>query len=214
MLKFLKRLFSRKPSSFTPEEHERHYEAKKRGLEHLLGPMHDMVGHSIVPFEVGGAVDMYYFLHAADGTACATMELIQPDGSGPVPNSRGTFELVAFSRALYPTEGDDGATQQFERASNRLCSAFTTLALYASDACLKPGDTCEIPIGQEGTACVVFDDYGRLDIGEQAHGLLLCIEVFRSEMDFARENGSAALLTRLKEAGHYPYSDLDRSSVA
>jgi len=40
------------------------------------------------------------------------------------------------------------------------------------------------------------------------------IEVFRSEMDFARENGGASLLQRLDDAGHYPYSDLDREPVA
>jgi len=44
--------------------------------------------------------------------------------------------------------------------------------------------------------------------------LLLCLQVFRSEMEFARENGSEELFKKLKQAGHYPYSDLDRQPVA
>jgi hypothetical protein len=34
--------------------------------------------------------------------------------------------------------------------------------------------------------------------------LLLCLEVFRSELEFAGENGTEELLEKLKDAGHYP----------
>ena len=64
---------------------------------------------------------------------------------------------------------------------------------------------------------MVFDEYQkdglRFDIGGKRHCLLLCIEVFPSEMKHAMENGSASLLRKLKAAGHYPYSDLDREPV-
>jgi hypothetical protein len=43
---------------------------------------------------------------------------------------------------------------------------------------------------------------------------LAVIEVFRSEMDYARKNGGAKLLHRLKAKGHYPHYDLDREPVA
>jgi hypothetical protein len=39
------------------------------------------------------------------------------------------------------------------------------------------------------------------------------MEVFRSEMEYAMEYGSTLLLDKLKAAGHYPYSDLDRGPV-
>jgi hypothetical protein len=42
---------------------------------------------------------------------------------------------------------------------------------------------------------------------------MVVMEIFRKEMDFARANGGAALLEKLKLAGHYPYSDLDRDPV-
>ncbi len=32
-------------------------------------------------------------------------------------------------------------------------------------------------------------------------------------MEYPMRNGSAAVLRKLKEAGHYPYSDLDRAPV-
>ena len=39
------------------------------------------------------------------------------------------------------------------------------------------------------------------------------MEVHRDEMEFAMNNGTAELIEKLKEAGYYPYSDLDRKSV-
>src|ERR1043166_4073498 len=68
---------------FTDEEFEKHYKLKSQALEKVLGKSHDLVGHAIIPFEVGGAVDMYYYPNGIKGTGYATMELIQPDGTGP-----------------------------------------------------------------------------------------------------------------------------------
>ncbi|MDJ0851377.1 MAG: hypothetical protein QNK04_23630 [Myxococcota bacterium] len=45
------------PREFSQEEAERHYEAKKVALENVLGPMHDVVGHALIPFEIGGPTD-------------------------------------------------------------------------------------------------------------------------------------------------------------
>jgi hypothetical protein len=75
----------------------------------------------------------------------------------------------------------------------------------------------EIPEDDGPNKCIVFDDYKpdnkEFSIGNQKLGLLLVIEVFRDEMEYAMENGSQKLLKRLKEKGYYPYSDLDRPSV-
>lgn len=46
---------------FTAEEHQKYDEAKQTALEKILGKMDDTVGHAIIPFIVGGTVDMYYF---------------------------------------------------------------------------------------------------------------------------------------------------------
>lgn len=191
------------------------YNLKKAGLERILGPMHELVGHAIIPFEVGGPVDMYYFPHVSPGTAFATMELIEPDGSGPVPSRIGTYELVAFTKH----EIDINPQSQFQTVKLHIRSIFTTIGRYSSNEKLNPLDTCEIPDEENlPNRCIVFDEWKKqgvdFRIGAKKYGLLLCIEIFPSEMEFAIQSGSKDLLKRLEEKGYYPYSDVDREPVA
>lgn len=217
-MNFFKRLFNKKKQpqteEFTQEQHEQDYELKGAGLEALLGPMHDVVGHAIIPFAVGGAVDMYYFNEHLPGTGFATMELLDPNGNGPKPNRLGTYELVAFTRYNFDNlESEETAFQKIER---RICGVFTQIGFYSSNAVLNPLATCEVPNGDEPNVCVVLDKYPAHDplmIGNREHHLLLCLQIHRSELDFARREGSDELIRKLKEAGVYPYSDLDREPI-
>ncbi|MBN2311420.1 MAG: suppressor of fused domain protein [Candidatus Hydrogenedentes bacterium] len=223
MLNFLRNLFRKRPPKpeFTDEEYDRHYEAKQAALERILGPMHEMVGHAIIPFQVGGAVDMYYFPNGIPGTGFATMELIEPDGSGPKPNPIGTSELVAFTKLPIPDDhGSAGEDHPFNRIERRMCGILTGIGRYSFHAVLKPHDTCEVPLDREGSdmACLIFDQYtgagGDFVIDGKQHCLLLCMEVFRSELEYARANRTASLIEKLRAGGHYPYSDLEREPVA
>ena len=219
IINFLIKLFgkSNKPKSkeFTAKEHELDYELKSQGLENVIGKMHDLVGHAIIPFSVGGAVDMYYFPNHIKGTGFATMELLEPDGTGPLPNRFGTYELVAFTKHDY--HNSEESQTAFNLIERKICGIFTTIGFFSRQAVLNPNETCEIP-NEEGNTCLVFDlyqtDNKEFKIGERKHHLLLCIQVFRTEMEFARANGSEELFEKLKEAGHYPYSDMDRRAVA
>jgi len=197
---------------FTEEEYNNDYELKEQGLESVLGRI---VGHAIIPFSVGGAVDMYYFKNHIKGTGFATMELLNPDGSGPKPNRIGTYELVGFTKLDY-NESEENQTE-FNTIERRFCGIFTTIGNYASQAILNPNETIEVPNGTDENNCLILDNYRpdnkEFKIGERSHHLLLCLEVFRSEMDFARKNGSSKLINLLKEKGFYPYSDLDRKPV-
>ncbi len=214
----LKRIFGKKdppPRVFTDEEYQRHDDLKRQGLERVLGRMHDLVGHAIIPFQVGGAVDMYYFPNAAAGTGFATMELIAPDGSGPKPSKIGTYELVAFTKHGI---ADETCKEAFERIERRMCGIFTTVGRYAFEAKLNPRETIEVPVEDgEPNRCLILDEHTKpgveFKVGDSRHGLLLLIEVFRSEMEHAMKNGSAAVLDMLRDKGHYPYSDLDRDPV-
>jgi hypothetical protein len=201
---------------FSQEQFDKDYEEKKQGLETVLGEMYGMVGHAIIPFEIGGAVDMYYFTKHIQGTGFATMELLNPDGNGPKPNRLGTYELVAFTKEPY-NDGEETQTA-FNLIERRMCGIFTTIGNYSSQAVLNPNETCEIPYDDEENICLVFDNYQpdnkKFNIGNRPHHLLLCLEVFRSEMQFARKKGTEELLNKLKVAGHYPYSDLNREPVA
>ena len=204
--------------AFSDQEYDGHYETKRAALERILGPMHDLVGHALIPFSIGAAVDMYYFPNGVPGTGFATMELIAPDGSGPKPNRVGTFELVAFTRLTIPSTEKNPEDHPFTSIDQRICGILTTLGSYSSEAVLNPGESCEIP-GEEGrpTHYLIFDDYAPggtpFEIVGTKHCLLLCLEVFQSEALYAMANGTAAVLKKLKKAGHYPYSDLDREVV-
>ena len=48
---FFQKLFGRKekPREFTEAEWSEDYEHKQVGLEQVLGKMHDLVGHAIIP---------------------------------------------------------------------------------------------------------------------------------------------------------------------
>jgi len=221
---FLKKFFGKKtePTELSEEDYDRDYEAKWAGLERLLGPMHDQVLHALVPFAAGGPLVMNCFTKGVPGTAFATMELIEPDGSGPLPNSVGTCELVAFTK--HPFEAADEEEPKktptpFTAIEDRIVGLLTNIGSYSFEAVLEPKDTCEIPLEDDKErACMVFDEFTKdgsgLEYSGRRHCLLLCIEIFRDEMDFAREHGSPALFDKLKTAGHFPYSDLDRESVA
>src|SRR5260221_6906419 len=207
-MSFFKKLFGRKNKgkeipieNFSQEEYDNDYELKKIGLENVLGEMYEMVGHAIIPFQVGGAVDMYYFPNHIAGTGFATMELLDPDGNGPKPNHIGTYELVAFTKLAYNTNEEKEIP--FNLIERRICGIFTTIGNYSFEAVLNPNDTCEVPKDDQENRCVVFDNYKpdnkEFMIGDKKHHLLLCIEVFSSEMEFARENGSSNLFDLLNQ---------------
>lgn len=218
-MNFFKKLFGKaekqSPKAFTQEENQLDYEQKLKGLESVLGKMHEMVGHALIPFEIGGTVDMYYFPNHIKGTGFVTMELLKPDGTGPRPNRLGTYELVAFTKHDYNALEEETAFNLIER---KVCGLFTTIGLFSQQAVLNPKETCEVPSREGDNTCIIFDLYEpenkRFKVGERQHHLLLCIQIFRSEMEFARTNGSEKLFEKLKSAGHYPYSDLDREPVA
>ncbi|MGV8993502.1 MAG: suppressor of fused domain protein [Flavobacterium sp.] len=221
-MSFLKNLFGKKSNEvalptreFSEEESTADYELKMEGLEHLLGKSHGMVGHAIIPFSIGGAVDMYYFPNHLKGTGFVTMELLNPDGSGPKPNKIGTYELVAFTKLDY-NDNPEIATD-FNKIERRFCGIFTTIGKYSTQAILNPNETIEVPNETNENNCLIFDNYKpdnkEFKIGDRKHHLLLCLEVFPSEMEYARKNGSEKLLDLLKEKSIYPYSDLDRDPV-
>ena len=204
---------------FTDEEYERYYELKEEALERLLGPMHNMVGHALIPFAAGGTVDMYYYPNAIEGTGFATMELIEPDGSGPKSNKIGTYELVTFTKhSMPPGDFKIHGEHPYQKIERRMCGIMTIVGFYSREAVLNPGETCEVPLEEDKpNACLMFDEYKKngagFEIDGKRHCLLLCIELFRSEIEHAMEHGSKVVLDALKEKGYYPYSDLDRDPV-
>jgi hypothetical protein len=191
------------------------YDRKTEMMEALLGKEHDLVRHAVIPYVVGGGLDLYFFPNGIAGTAIATKELSDLPGEGSSNAAFRSYELVMFTKHELATDLNDSATP-FGRALDNINAILNVIAPYSAEAELNPNETCEFPEDMEslGGKCLIFDGYGRQAKGAvQDFGLLAVIEVFRSEMDFARQNGGANLIARLEEAGHYPYSDLEREPV-
>ena len=229
MFAWLKRILLFGKKAFSSERWEEYDKAKKEALEKILGSMDNVVGHAFIPFQAGGPVDMYYFSQHLPGTVFATMELLKPDGEGPKPNRLGTFELVACSKIKNTSRTDEPFEERkkrieednltpFERINHRLCGIMSTLGHYSFQVALGTGHTAELPGDDtEDVKYVVFDEFDTggvpFEIEGRKHGLLLVMEIFPSELRYAKNNGSYALFEKLKAAGVYPYSDMDRQPV-
>ena len=146
----LKQLFGKKEmpveTEFTEEEHDKNYELKSAGLENILGKKHNLVGHAIIPFSIGGSVDRYYFPSHIKGTGFATMELLDPNGNGPKENPLGTYELVAFTKYDYNTSED--TEMPFNLIERKVCGFLTSIGMYSSQAVLNPKETIEVSNGE------------------------------------------------------------------
>ncbi len=192
------------------------YERKTARMVELLGPEHDMVMHAIIPYAIGGALDLYYFPNSiAPGTAIATKELSEAEGEGSSNDFYDCYEFVMFTQEELDLDQALDATTPFGRAHDTINRILNVMAPYSAQATLNPFNTCEFPEEMEhlGGKCLIADAF-RYDAEHAGFGLMLLMEVFRSELEYAREHGGDALVELLIEQGHYPYSDMDRESVA
>lgn len=191
------------------------YDKKSAMMVDILGEEHDRVMHAIIPYALGGGLDLYYFPNRVEGTAIATKELSELPGEGSSNDVLEMYELVMFTR--HPLSLDDAHDEStpFGRAHHTINAILNCIAPYSQQATLNPHDTCEFPAEMEtvGGRCLIFDAYD-MDEEHAEFGLLAIIEIHRSEMEYAREHGGERLLAELRKAGYYPYSDLDRPPVA
>lgn len=209
---------------------------KQKAIESALGPMEKYVVHSVIPFAMGGAVDLYPFRRHIPGMLYVTQELFNANKKErPKKSRQGWYELAAAYRdESAPTgkvpasleemeqafETQDGPTGAAKPSESALLarSLLTPMARYAEIAVLNPGETAEIPGEEEGSPndCILLD---RLECAPMSAGgtpffLMLVIQIHRGELALARAQGSGVLIQRLKEMGYYPYSDMDRPPVA
>jgi hypothetical protein len=199
------------------EAGQRWYDRKSTLMEEMLGKEHDMVMHAIIPYAIGGGLDLYYYPNGIPGTAVATKELSELPGEGSSNDVYQCYELVMFTRHPLDLDAAKDEGTPFGRAHAGINAVLNRIAPYSAQATLNPNETCEFPADMPtvGGRCLIFDGYPSYPDDEPAEfGLLAVIVVFRSEMAYARKHGGAKLLKRLKAKGHYPYSDLDREPVA
>lgn len=190
------------------------YNKKTAMMETLLGEEHNIVMHAMIPYSIGGNLDLYYYPNGISGCAIATKELCETHNSGSSNDVFRNYEIVMFTRHHLSVDDATNENTPFGRAHLNIDAILNHVAPYSALATLNPFQTCEFPDDMEmvGGKCLIFDAY-KFDDKMADFGLLLVIEVFRQEMDFARKHGGRQLLSRLKDAGFYPYSDLDREAV-
>lgn len=232
---------------FTDAERERGNQRLERLLDEILGPVEPFMIHSIIPFCLGGALDLHYYARSRfGGTFFASWELTAPEFL-PSNRSLDAFELAIATRlTVKPQPGETPAETKKPGFFKRLFSVksseekkrddlhrvLTNLAFYVcSDGVEVNGyDTLEFPQDfddkQLAGRCFIFDELPaaapvpvptspdeRSPLDGKRFGVLLAIEVFREEMNLAREEGTEKLVERLRAAGAYPFSDLDREPV-
>lgn len=189
------------------------YDEKRALLSRHLGEADESVLAAIIGWPVGGPVDLWLF-PSERGTVFTTMQLVGPGRTKQKKSSLGKFELAAATRLRKGVDGDmDQDESDWMRATMEIRSFLSHIGHYSMMARLEPMQTAELP-GEEGNTCIVFDQAigGETLLGEP-FGLLWCIRVHPQELAYARSEGSAKLIERLKAAGLYPNSDLDRSPV-
>lgn len=200
------------------------YKEKSAIMQQVLGPEHNKVMHSVIPYALGGGLDLFYYPQGIPGTAIATKELSELPGEGSKNSVFSCYELVMFTRQELSLDDAGNKETPFGKVHRSINGILNVIAPYSVEATLDPHETCEFPADMKkwGGKCLIFDAYGKPHKVENAcgmgparvpFGLLAVIEIFREEMKYAREEGGAALIEKLKAAGHYPYSDLDRDPV-
>lgn len=208
-------LFRKRSAEETEKLEEDWYNRKSQEMEAILGNEHNMVLHAIIPYEIGGALDLYYYPSGIPGTGIATKELSFACAKSSSNDKFEKYELVMFTRHQMDDGDQEENTSPFRKASRTISSILNPIARYSAEAKLNPHETCEFPDDFEGIGgkCLIFDDYGEVTAERKKFGLLAVIEIYRSEMEYARAQGGEMLLSLLKEKGLYPYSDMDREPV-
>lgn len=216
------KFWKNKPAkTLTPEEEDLKYQAfydeKTTLFESALGKEHDLVIHAIISYEAGGALHGYFYPNHIEGTGVVTKQLARWDGSGASNDSYNQYEMVMFTREDLTEEDllESDEKTPAQRAYRQLRGLLNTIAPYSEQATLNPFETIGFPEEMEEVAgrFIILDKY-KPENFEKNLGLMLLIEIFESEFVFKQENGGDALIQKLKDAGHYPYSDLNRSAVA
>lgn len=192
------------------------YERKSSLMEGILGKQHDTVLHSLIPYFLGGSLDLYYYPNGIEGTAVATKELSEAPGTGSKNEFFKNYELVMFTRHKLDLGTSRKRKSPFEEANERFNAILNSIARFSAEASLNPDETCDYPDDMEflGGRCLIFDTYCKSGTKpKKEFGLLAIIEIHRSEQLWSRMHGGDKLLVKLKEKGHWPYSDLDRKPV-
>jgi hypothetical protein len=127
---------------------QRWYDRKSALMEGMLGKEHDMVMHAIIPYAIGGGLDLYYYPNGIRGTAIATKELTELPKQGSSNRAFKCYELVMFTRHPIDLDAAKDEETPFGKAHMTINSILNQIAPYSAQATLNPNETC----GKKGGA--------------------------------------------------------------
>jgi hypothetical protein len=209
----IKKLLCKISNEYKEQVEQSFYDNKSKWIESVLGKEHEMVMHAIIPYAIGGPVDMYMYPKCLNGTVFATKEMVEWCSQECKQYDGQYYEVVMATKLAI----DEREESDFSKTLLRYRKIMTRVARYSGIAVLKSNDTIEIPMGDnEENACAIITEVDvskRNVIDGVPIALQYIIEIHRSEMDYARNNGSAALIDKLKKGNLFPFSDVSRSAV-
>ncbi len=125
------------------------YETKTAMMVDLLGAEQEVVMHALIPYCVGGGLDLYYFPNGIPGTAVATKELCELPGKGSTNDDFDNYELVMFTRHPISLKDAKDRSSPFGAVHRSINAILGCIAPYSAQAKLNPRETCEFPEDME-----------------------------------------------------------------
>ena len=192
------------PTEQKPEDDswQRIWDARLAALKPILGDAGDTVYHAAIPMFMGGPADVVPFPSYVPGFTYVTADLTG-EGAGQLPSSLGNYELMVCTRTEVAAAPD----------------LIARLAQQTLESVLEPGESMDIGtfLGDATMRALLFTHPGsaptRFTLEGKHCGLLLCIGITTSELEFKHANGSDALLARLHASAVFPYTVPNRPPV-
>jgi Suppressor of fused protein (SUFU) len=177
------------------DDWEEIWDARIDALSEALGS--DMVNgfHAPHPFALGGQADVVVFDHLG-GRAYVTAEL-----TGKPTMLYADYELMICHREHETIWG---------------ANVVSRLAPYTQQAPLLSGESMDIDEATPTDSAIkalLFDTYRTFSMFGETFDIRLCLGITKDELQFKFDHGAEALLSKLRQAGVYPFTDLSRSSV-
>ncbi|MCZ2721955.1 hypothetical protein O1D97_09905 [Marinomonas sp. 15G1-11] len=198
-----------KDNTFDENEIEENWSKEKDTiLEDMLGKPHSISYFSLIPYEIGGNLNLFYYPDSPFGTAIVTKQLSQVTKPCVSNNEYKSFEL-----AMYTNLDPEAVIAMEQQEVVNIANTLNKIAQYSSHTQIDSGAIIEFPAeeaDQEGEYFIVLAMTGGAD---NKFGIMSPIQIFPVEMDYAQEFGISELITKLNDANHYPYSDMSRDPV-
>lgn len=190
-------------SSTRPEQSQRLWNARLAALEGVFGKSDGTVYRASAVMRKYGFADVLRFRDYVPGVTYITSDLI--GDAKQVPNRWGQYELMICLR-----EESDWAPALLSR-----------LGAYTHETTLHPGDTMDLGDSrpeESNIAALLFQRPNPPGDGITIFGspasLLLCVGITQSEFDACKNFGTGVMGRMLRENNIFPYTVLDRDSVA